>query len=297
SSRRSRKLIGTQIRPLLGTANSSSSSRAELWLTTATRSPSPLPSSSSPACHARIRRPNSAYVVSATGSAGCCGSSTTAVRWPKPNSPRSRKSAMVKGTRTSNASSQLAVGAPTPPHVARVRSNKIRPSSRMGGQISTHAAEVLGGGELGAVLGADPFDAQTMVTAEAGVGARDDHDPVTFSNEDAAGCPAVAALRDRSADDPQPLALVVGERVRVRVGLRAHQAVDVLRGPGPVDPAVLDRALVEEARFGPILRDEVAAAGRDEVERFADHRLDQVHGAVEQVRRGVPRADVDRLLH
>ncbi len=44
------------IRKIDGTESSSSSSRAELWLTTATRSPGPTPSASSPAWKARPRR-------------------------------------------------------------------------------------------------------------------------------------------------------------------------------------------------------------------------------------------------
>ena len=118
----------------------------------------------------------------------------------------------------------------------------------------------------------------------ARVGAGDDDDGVALADEDPPGGAAVPAFGHRRLHDPQRLAAVVREGVRVRVALGAHEAVQVLGRPGPVDAAVLQGAFVEEAGPGPVLWRPHRRARGDQVERLAHDRRDQGDGRAEQVR-------------
>jgi hypothetical protein len=163
--------------------------------------------------------------------------------------------------------------------------------------MTPHGGEVLGGGQVRAVLGADPLDEQTVAAAPARLGARDDDDAVVLADEHPAGGAAVDAPGHRRLDDPHALALVVGVGVGIRVGLGADEPVEVLGGPGPVDVPVLDRPLVEEAGLRPVLRGVDGLAGGEDVKGLAHDRPDQVHGAVEEVRDGVAVAHGKSALH
>src|SRR5690606_16589279 len=118
------------------------------------------------------------------------------------------------------------------------------PSSvlRVSGEVAAHGAEEIGGGVFDAVVGAQPLDRQAGVASVPCVRSGDDDHTVAFPDEDTTRGTAVRAFGHERLGDPDALAAVVGEGVRVGVRLCPDQSFDVLGRPGPVDAAVLDGA-------------------------------------------------------
>nr|GLK35981.1 hypothetical protein GCM10017611_28380 [Rhodococcus wratislaviensis] len=115
-------------------------------------------------------------------------------------------------------------------------------------------------------------------------------------DEDTPGRSTVISFGHGGLQNPDTLSLVMGEGVRVRVGLRADEPFDRVGGPRPVDEAVLGSTLVEERGLRAVLRRPVRATGRDQLECVEGDRADHVDGAVEQIGDGVCRPDGRRPL-
>ena len=104
------------------------------------------------------------------------------------------------------------------------------------------------------VIGAHHVEHQSRRLTAVGVGARDDHHAAVLLDEHPARSPTVGAPRNVGLDQPQPLTAKVGVGVGIWIRQRPDEALDVGRGPGPVDDAVAVGALVEERALAQILR-------------------------------------------
>src|SRR5437588_5358134 len=87
-------------------------------------------------------------------------------------------------------------------------------------------------------------DQQTAVAAAMSRGPGH-HRAASLLHDHPPRCTAVAGLGNARLEDLNPFILIESEGARIGVGQRAHEPLEILGGPAPVDQTVLLRTLVE----------------------------------------------------